>query len=193
MLGLMHRGTRGDEKNMILTGNQICSCVTTQDILISPFAAENLSTNSYDLRLGEKYLRYVDEVLDPLKENKYIESNIPDAGLVLQAGDFVLAETLETIGSNKFVPIIHGKSGVARKGLFVHITANLVDIGYVGKITLQLYATQPIIIHKNMQIAQVSFWIPKGEITLYNGKYQNGAGPQASKIYVDAMRPITVE
>lgn len=173
---------------MILTGNKIFESLKCQDILIEPFKDKNVSTNSYDLTLGAKYIRYLDPVLDPQKYNKFEECIIPDDGLILNPGDFILGETLETIGSDKFVPIIHGKSGVARKGLFVHITANLVDLGYVGKVTLQLYATQRIIIHKDMSIAQVSFWVPKGDITLYSGKYQNGLGPQASKIYVDGVR-----
>lgn len=173
---------------MILTGNQIYENLKSNEISIAPFAMDNLSTNSYDLTLGKKYISYVDPVLDPMKDNKFVECDIPDDGLILNKGDFILAESLEVIGSDKFVPIIHGKSGVARKGLFVHITANLVDIGYKGKITLQLYATQNVIIHTGMKIAQVTFWMTKGEITLYTGKYQNGNGPQASKIFLDGRK-----
>ncbi len=170
---------------MIITGTEILLRIRNNDLTINPFHESNISTNSYDLSLGEKYIRYLDRILDPLKDNPFEEKIIPDNGLVLNKGDFILAESVEVIGSNKFVPMVHGKSGIARKGLFIHITANLVDIGYLGKITLQLYATHPIVIHKNMKIAQLSFWVPKGEIELYKGKYQNGIGPQPSKIYLD--------
>jgi dCTP deaminase len=173
---------------MILTGKHIISSVQSNDITITPFSSEHVSTNSYDISLGDKYIRYLDEVLDPLKENRYEENRIPDEGLILKRGDFILAESKEIIGSNKFVPLIHGKSGVARKGLFVHITADLVDLGYLGKITLQLYATQNIVIHREMKIAQVSFWVAQGEVTLYCGKYQHGSGPQASKIHFDYIK-----
>lgn len=173
---------------MILTGNQIIQHIEAGKIVISPFITSQVTTNSYDLSLGHKFIRYLDAILDPMKENRFEEVPIPEDGLLLNKGDFLLAETEEIVGSDHFVPIIHGKSGIARKGLFVHITANLVDIGYIGKITLQLYATQSIILYKNMKIAQVSFWVPKGEITLYTGKYQNGQGPQASKIHIDNMR-----
>lgn len=170
---------------MILTGKQIISSVQSNEISITPFSTDYVSTNSYDISLGDKYIRYLDQVLDPLKENRYEESRIPDEGLILNRGDFILAESKEILGSNKFVPLIHGKSGIARKGLFVHVTADLVDLGYLGKITLQLYATQNIVIYREMKIAQVSFWVAHGEVTLYNGKYQNGSGPQASKIHFD--------
>lgn len=173
---------------MILTGKQIISSVQSKDITITPYSSDHVTTNSYDISLGDRYIRYLDEVLDPLKENRYEEIHIPDEGLILNRGDFVLAESYETIGSHKYVPLIHGKSGIARKGLFVHITSDLVDLGYLGKITLQLYATQKIVIYRKMKIAQVSFWLAHGEITLYNGKYQHGSGPQASKIHFDNMR-----
>jgi dCTP deaminase len=170
---------------MILTGSQIILSVKNKDILISPFSEAQVSTNSYDLSLGDTYLRYIEPILDPRKENKYEQYIIPEEGLILKKGDFVLAETVESIGSEKFVPIVHGKSGIARLGLFVHITANLVDLGYLGTITLQLYATQSIVLFKKMNIAQLTFWMAKGEVTPYRGKYQHGKGPQASKIHFD--------
>lgn len=173
---------------MILTGTQILKSIKSNHITIKPFFEDNVSTNSYDLSLGYKYIRYLDDVLDPYKNNAYEEKEIPDDGLFLKKGDFVLTESYEVIGTDHLVPKIHGKSGVARKGLFIHITADLIDIGYYGKITLQLYATQNIVLYKRMKIAQISFWIPKGDITLYKGKYQQGSGPQPSKIYCDIKK-----
>lgn len=173
---------------MILTGSQILKSIENQHLMVVPFSKENVSTNSYDLSLGNKYIKYCNEILDPYKNNPYEEHEIPDEGLLLKKGDFVLSESKEIIGTDFLVPKVHGKSGIARKGLFVHITADLVDIGYCGKITLQLYATQNIILYKDMKIAQLSFWLPKGDITLYQGKYQNGSGPQSSKIYCDVKQ-----
>lgn len=37
-----------------------------------------------------------------------------------------------------FVPIIRGKSSIARMALFVHVTADLIDIGLVNQWTFQL-------------------------------------------------------
>ncbi|NUM60371.1 MAG: dCTP deaminase, partial [Bdellovibrionaceae bacterium] len=110
---------------------------------------------------------------------------IPNDGLKLNKGEFILAETEEKIGSDFYVPLIHAKSGTARAGLFVHITADLIDIGSYGKSTLQLFATIPIIIYPGMKIAQVTFWQPQGEIELYQGKYQNSDGPMPSLIFLD--------
>jgi dCTP deaminase len=172
---------------MILTGKHIQQEVESKNITISPFDPKQMSTNSYDLRLGKNLIRYTEPVLDPKKQNKYETIEILESGFLLNKGDFVLASTLEIIGSNNYVPIIHAKSGIARMGLFVHITADLIDIGSIGSSTLQLYATLPIKIYTNMLIAQVSFWKTLGKIELYNGKYSNSNQPQASKIYQDFL------
>lgn len=172
---------------MILTGSKIRDEVVAGNIVVEPFNDTQLSTNSYDLRLGYKYLKYKSGVIDPKKQHAYDIHDIPECGLQLEAGEFLLSESLEVIGSNHFVPIIHAKSGTARAGLFVHITADLIDIGSIGKTTFQLYATLPVKVYPEMLLAQVSFWRPEGVITLYRGKYQNTTGPQPSKTYQDYM------
>ena len=168
---------------MILTGEEIKKQVKKGNIIIKPFNLKNITTNSYDLTLGEGYLVYTDKILDPARENKYRIKKIPKNGLLLRKGDFILGHSKEIIGSKKFVPLIHAKSGIARLGLFVHITADIIDIGSIGNTTFQLYATRNIRLYSGMLIGQVSFWVPKGKIILYNGKYQNSLGPKASQIH----------
>ena len=103
----------------------------------------------------------------------------------MKAQEFYLGSSLEIVGSNKFVPLIHAKSGIARQGLFVHVTADLIDIGFMGNITFQFHPTKDILITPNMLIGQVTFWKTIGEINLYDGKYQFSKGPQISKTYLD--------
>jgi len=69
--------------------------------------------------------------------------------------------------------------------LFIHITSGLFDIGCICDATFHLYATQPIRLYKNMLIAQITFWHTKGEIKLYDGKYQGDKGIAPSRIYKD--------
>ena len=173
------------EIKLILTGEEIKKQVIKGNIIIKPFNKKHITTNSYDLTLGDKYLYYIEKILDPSKENKYKVRKFPKRGLMLNKGDFILGNSKERIGSKKFVPIIHAKSGIARLGLFVHITADLIDIGYFGNATFQLYATRNIKVYPNMLIGQVSFWVPKGKIVLYKGKYQGSIGPTASQIHKD--------
>jgi dCTP deaminase len=170
---------------MILTGNKILEEVNNNKIKISPFDKDRITTNSYDLSLGDTIIRYTSKVLDPKQKPEYEEIKIPEEGLVLQAGDFVLGHSVEIFGSDNYVPLIHGKSGIARMGLFVHVTADLIDIGSLGDSTFQLFATLPVRLFPNILIAQISFWVPFGDINLYDGKYQNSKGPQPSYMYRD--------
>ena len=170
---------------MILTGNEIVKQVKAKKIVLNPFDKTHVTTNSYDLKLGDSVIQYLDEVMDPAKEPNYIIRKIPKGGLLMKKGAFILGHSVEILGSKKFVPIIHAKSSIARRGLFVHVTADLIDIGSIGNVTFQLYATLPIKIYSGMKIGQVSFWVPKGKITLYAGKYQGSIGPQASKVHKD--------
>lgn len=170
---------------MILTGKKIVEEIKNNKVEIFPFHKERVTTNSYDLSLGDTILRYTSKIIDPKLKSSYEEIKIPKEGLALKAGDFVLGHSNERIGSDFYVPLIHGKSGTARMGLFVHITADLIDIGSHGVTTLQLYATLPVRLYPNMLIAQVSFWVPFGKIVLYKGKYQNSTGPLPSLGYKD--------
>ena len=170
---------------MILTGNKIIKEVKSGKIEIAPFDERRITPNSYDLSLGDTILRYKTNVIDPKRKTPYEEIKISNNGLILNPGDFVLGHSNERIGSDFYVPLIHGKSGTARMGLFVHVTADLIDIGSHGVITFQLYATLPVRLYPGILIAQVSFWVPFGSIVLYKGKYQNSTGPRPSMTYKD--------
>jgi dCTP deaminase len=103
----------------------------------------------------------------------------------MEPGDFMLGHSQEQIGSDHYVPLIHAKSSIARLGLFVHVTADLIDIGSFGQVTFQLFATERIKLKVGMAIAQVTFWVPRGEIKLYDGKYQGSLGPRPSEVFRD--------
>ncbi|MDG2539213.1 dCTP deaminase [Dyella jiangningensis] len=170
---------------MILTGNHIKAEVLEKRIIIEPFFDDRLTTNSYDLTLGDSLVAYEEEVLNPKAKPKTREIKIPEDGFVMQRGDFLLGCSNETVGSEHYVPIIHAKSSVARLGLFIHITSGLFDIGCICDATFHLYATLPVRLYAGMPIAQITFWKTKGEIKLYNGKYQGDRGIAPSRIYRD--------
>ncbi len=170
---------------MILTGNAIYVAWSENKITIEPFNELQVNPNSYDFRLGNSIKTYMNYVLDPKVKNEVIETIIPSKGLVLQPGRIYLGHTSEKMGSDHYVPIIRAKSSIARLGLFIHITADLIDVGSHNQWTLQLNPVQPIRVYPNMLIGQVTFWTIYGEITLYSGKYQGSNGPVESKIYKD--------
>ena len=179
------RKSRKWRKKLILTGNKITEEVLNGKIVIEPFDPAAVTTNSYDLTLGDKLVMYTDEVLDPKKEPHTRTFEIPDEGYEMKRGEFLLGCSNEFVGSDFYVPIVHAKSSIARLGLFIHITSGLFDIGCKCNVTFHLYATMPVRLYKNMPIAQITFWKTAGEIRLYHGKYQNDKGPVASRIYKD--------
>ena len=170
---------------MILSGTEIKKQVDKNKITIFPFDENCVNPNSYNVELGEFLKVYQDDDLDSKKQLKTKTIKIPKQGIVLEPNKIYLGCTKEVIGSDYFVPTITGRSSSGRLGLFVQITADLVDIGYKGKLTFQLHVVQPLRIYSGMKIGQIMFWKTKGKIKLYNGKYQNSDGPQESKVWKD--------
>lgn len=171
---------------MILTGSEIIKQINRHRIVIEPFDPHNITTNSYDFHLGDKIGVYENKVLDMKKQNKILLKTIPKNGMVLQPNKLYLGHTAEVMGSDYYVPIIRGKSSTGRIGLFIHITADLIDIGSINQYTLMMNATQPVRIYPGMPIGQVTFWRVKGKIDkLYHGKYNGLKGPQPSQVYKD--------
>jgi dCTP deaminase len=170
---------------VILTGEEIGHRVHEGEIRIDPFDTSNLQPNSYDLELGSRLLVYTQRELDAAKMNPTEFIEIPDEGYQLESDQIYLGSSAELVGSDFFVPIIRARSSIARLGLFVHVTADLIDIGSFGHVTFQLHAVQPIRIYKGMKIAQVTFWGVLGNVRLYAGKYQNSDGPAASQLFKD--------
>lgn len=170
---------------MILTGDEIKNEYHSGKIEISPFNESQINPNSYDFRLGNIIKTYKNEVLDPMLKQETDTIDIGRQSITLFPDKIYLGHTYETMGSDFYVPIIRAKSSIARMGLFIHVTADLIDIGSHNEWTLQLHAVQPIKIHAGMLIGQVTFWTVQGEIKLYNGKYQGSKGPCESQIYED--------
>lgn len=170
---------------MILTGNEIINQIDLGRIEITPFNISQVNPNSYNFRLGNKIKYYVNEVLDPKVKQEVEEVQIDQSGLLLKPGRIYLGHTSEVMGSDYYVPIVKGRSSTARLGLFVHVTADIIDIGSHNQWTLQMYAVQPVRVYVGMLIGQVTFWMVQGEIALYSGKYQGTMGPKESLIYKD--------
>lgn len=170
---------------MILTGDEIKKEVLRERIIINPFCEAQLNPNSYNFRLGRQLKVYKNYLLDPKIKQETEVIEIPDNGIILEPKKLYLGHTKEIMGSKHYVPIIRGRSSTGRLGLFIHITADIIDIGSINQWTLQMHAVQRIKIYPGMLIGQVTFWVPKGKIIIYKGKYQGSRGPMESQIYKD--------
>ena len=143
---------------MILSGTKIIEEYLRGNLKIDPFNYDSVNPDSYDLSLDDFVYTYETDIIDSLNPASAIQLPIPDEGFVLKKGKYYYTYAKESVNSDMFVPILHNKSGVARKGLFTHITADLQQLHGDGRILLQLYPINDIRVFKNQKIVQVSFW-----------------------------------
>ncbi|WP_175407863.1 PEP/pyruvate-binding domain-containing protein [Streptomyces sp. TRM64462] len=170
---------------MILTGSEIARERANGRITIEPFTPEQVNPNSYNFRLGRTLRVYKSMPLDARRTNEFEEVEIPEDGYVLEPGRLYLAHTIEVLGSEHYAPTFAARSSVARLGLFINLSASLGDIGYTGQWTLQLYSMNRVRVYPGINIGQMMWWRPQGDIMLYDGKYQGSVGPRSSDIHVD--------
>ncbi len=149
---------------MILTGKEIQKEVEAGRITIDPFNESDIEINYYDFHLDSTLYIYKNDVLDTMMNNEMEEIVFPSEGLLLDPNKIYVGKTVETIGSNNYVPIIKGRSSTGRLGIFINITADLIDLGSIQKPTLMLYSVLPVKVYPNTKIGQVTFWVPKGEV-----------------------------
>jgi dCTP deaminase len=183
----------------ILNGDEIIALHRTGEIDINPWDKSRVGSNSYDVTLDDKIVVYKGHaIIDPRKKNETEEIKISDVYL-LNPGDFILGSTFEYCSNNpnkyepgrglyRIVPMIEGRSSIARLGLCIHITAGFGDVGFCGKWTLEMTAARPILLYPKMPIGQL-YWIwttPTGR--KYKGKYQDQKETMASKSYEDFRR-----
>ena len=170
---------------MILSGKEIQRHMG-KDIVIQPFDPKRLNPNSYNLSLHNELLVYENRLLDMKVPNPVKTLTIPESGLVLEPDKLYLGRTNEFTQTDRFVPMLEGRSSVGRLGLFIHVTAGFGDVGFAGYWTLEIFCVQPIRIYPNVEICQISYHDLPGEYEPYqSGKYQNNTGIQPSLLYRD--------
>lgn len=170
---------------MILSGKEILKQID-KDIIIKPFDKSKVNPNSYNLSLHNELLVYEKHTLDMKTPNPTQQITIPQEGLILEPHKLYLGRTNEFTSTNKYVPMLEGRSSTGRLGLFIHVTAGFGDIGFAGYWTLEIFCIQPIKIYPNVEICQIYYHSIEGEYDLYHsGKYQNNTGIQPSLMYKD--------
>ncbi len=170
---------------MILSGLEIKKHIN-KEIIIDPYYPERINPNSYNLSLHDELLVYDTNELDMKKINKATRIKIPDKGYVLQPNILYLGRTVEYTATEKFVPMLEGRSSIGRLGMFVHVTAGFGDVGFKGYWTLEIICVQPIRIYAGVEICQIYYHTLEGDYQTYtSNKYQNNKEVQPSMLYKD--------
>jgi dCTP deaminase len=113
--------------------------------------------------------------------------------------DFYLAHTAERFDCSApleingretyFIPMLEGRSTVARCGLSVHSSAGYGDVGFSSSWTLELTTALPIILRPGDRIAQVFFIEASSGTVKYDGAYTDQHdGPRAPVLGKERFR-----
>lgn len=117
-------------------------------------------------------------------KNETIELTIPEDGLTLYPNTLYIGRTVERTSTDKFIPMINGRSSGGRLGISIHICAGFGDIGFDGTWTLEITAVEPVTIYPNAEIAQICYFNPSGKVgKLYRGRYYKQEDATASRFY----------
>lgn len=176
---------------MILSKGGILKAIESGDISISPFDESKLNPNSYNLSLNEKLIIYTDPILDMKRDNQTKEIIIPEEGYTLLPGNIYLARTNEYTITNKYIPMLEGRSSIGRLGMSIHVTAGFGDIGFEGYWTLEITVEQPLRVYPNVEVCQI-YYVTTDEYydekDAYNGKYAKNNDVQSSMLFKEFMR-----
>lgn len=108
----------------------------------------------------------------------------PELGWILWPGIGYLMHTVERVTTNKYIPVLDGKSSIGRLFVTAHVTAGYGDPGFDGQYTLEVVATHPVIVYPGMRFCQMRFHTTVGEVLSYghSGHYtgQASMGPVPS-------------
>ncbi len=159
---------------MILTANQIFHRLSKGEIVIKPYHAKKLQPNGYDLHLHPTVLvPRVKGEWDVKKPMEYDKFEIGEDGFLLLPGILYIMSTLEYTESHTCIPVIEGKSSLARNGISVHQTAGFGEIGFCGNWTLEVSVIYPTRIYARMPIAQIIYHEPCGTYDTVYGQHGN--------------------
>ncbi len=149
------------------------------DGMVTPFDASNVNPASIDLRLGASF-RLPFEYGD-IGDTWGNEVLMPEYGIKLLPGEFILCCTLETVA----IPVnacaeLFSKSSTGRIGL-EHLHAGWIDPGFVGQLTLEFknVAPWPVLLvpgKRYMQMVVHSLTEAAARDYSVTGRYQNQVG-----------------
>jgi dCTP deaminase len=126
------------------------------------------------------------DVMDSKQPQGVLEFEMnPDRGWLLKPGVGYLMHTAERVRTDKYVPVLDGKSSIGRLFIAVHVTAGYGDTGFDGQYTLEVVATHPVIVYPGMRFCQIRFHTAVGDVLPYRGNYTGDAsmGPVPSRAY----------
>jgi len=181
---------------MVLNKRGILKAVNKGEIQISPFNADNVGPNSVDVTLSDEVYAVVynhRREYDSAQSVKWMRMAWDENdSMLLLPGRLYLGRTMESVGSDKYLPKLEGRSSTGRLGMFVHITAGSGDLGFNGTWTLEIVSVMPLRIYRGVRIGQMLFHKVAGAKLkaheLYDSQYQGQSGVRPSGMWREVQR-----
>ena len=149
----------------MLTGKEILKQIEEGNITFEPKPeAGSIGPNSIDCHLGRYLLTpkkgLIVKLNGKVKESSFIKidlANYPE-GFTMQPLTLYLGSTAERVGSDLYVPEMHNRSSIARKGCAPIIgKAGLGDLGFKNDWTLEFICLLPTVVKEGDKVAQFTF------------------------------------
>lgn len=182
---------------MLLARKEILQFIKKKKILITPFNESQVADVAIQLHLGYLFrkpkktrglIRRKELIVEineqTSNDERYYEAFFDKAIQVndyftLKPQEFALATTLEKIKlNNSTVGVLDGKSKIARLGLFIHISSQLIKPGVENTTVLELYNASPFTIklRPGSQICQLTLHTTNSKAS-YVGAYAKQTSP----------------
>ncbi len=185
---------------MILSDRDIRAALESGRIVVNPQVDldVHLGSCSIDFRLGRTFMVFEHShysFIDPRQPQsigegmRTIEMNGDDP-FIMQAGDFALASTVESLQlPDDLVARLEGRSSIARLGITVHSTAAVFEPGWNGTATMELsnLGRMAVALYPGMRICSFTFeQLSSPAETPYGkkagNKYAGQSKPRASQL-----------
>lgn len=175
-------------------------------IKINPEISDSqIGPTSIDLRLGNEFSRFkrgeiffidlsVNATEHAMTGDLMTTTRIEDGGrFILHPHELALAITHERVTiPNTMELSLNGRSSLGRIGLVIHLTADCIEPGWDGKITLELvnFGPYPIVLQPGMRICAIGFQMlsspaERSDDKRVTSKYTKQDKPLASRIKDD--------
>ena len=196
---------------MILSDRDIKRHIEAGSIRVdpSPDLEIALGSCSIDFRLGNTFMVFEHSsysYIDPRQPQSIGEGMrtieiADDERFIMQAGDFALASTIETLElADDLVARLEGRSSIARLGITVHSTAAVFEPGWIGTATMELsnLGRMAVALYPGMRICSFTFeqLSSPAEVPYRakaGNKYAGQIKPRASALSGEVSKLIGVE
>jgi dCTP deaminase len=155
---------------MLLSDRDIRAEIDAGRIRIAPAIDldQHLGSCSIDFRLGNTFMVFEHSrfpYIDPRQQQSIGEAMRTivvgdDEPFIMQAGDFALASTIESLElPDDLLGRLEGRSSIARLGITVHSTAAVFEPGWVGTATMELsnLGRMAVALYPGMRICSFTF------------------------------------